>query len=95
MTAAEAETHGCNSFWFDLVEGTHRALQGWGTPEGSLDLDGLDITNEDMEELFEIDTEALQTETSKLQTYFQQLGNRLPDRLAKQLDAQAARLADG
>jgi WD40 repeat protein len=25
--------------WFDLVEGTHRALQGWGTPEGSLDLD--------------------------------------------------------
>ena len=81
----------------ERVEGTAEVREtaiGLMPAEGSLDLDGLDISNDDMEELFEIDTQALQTETSNLKTYFQQMGDRLPDRLARQLDAQAARLSD-
>ncbi len=81
----------------ERVEGATAAREtaiGLMPAAGSLDLGGLDLPNEDLEELFAIDPRAWETETADLRTHFEQLGDRLPERLATQLDAQATRLSD-
>ncbi|HHY76600.1 MAG TPA: phosphoenolpyruvate carboxykinase (GTP) [Firmicutes bacterium] len=61
------------------------------TPD-ALDLTGLDIPKEDLEELLSVDVEAWKTEIQDLDEHFGQFGDRLPRRLADQLDALKKRL---
>jgi phosphoenolpyruvate carboxykinase (GTP) len=57
-----------------------------------LDLAGLDMPTEDLEELLRIDLAAWGQEAGQLQNHFGQFGDRLPPRLSAQLEAQAERL---
>jgi phosphoenolpyruvate carboxykinase (GTP) len=53
--------------------------------EGDLDLNGLDISPEDMKELMNVDPEAWEAEIPDIENHFGQFGNRLPERLVIQL----------
>ena len=61
------------------------------TPD-ALDLTGLDVPREDLEELLNVDVEAWKTEILDLDDHFGQFGDRLPKRMADQLDALKKRL---
>jgi phosphoenolpyruvate carboxykinase (GTP) len=54
--------------------------------DGDLDVDGLEVSNDDFQELFKIDTEAWKTEIPDIENHFSKFGDRLPERLKKQLD---------
>ncbi|MDP6776646.1 MAG: phosphoenolpyruvate carboxykinase (GTP) [Candidatus Latescibacteria bacterium] len=72
--------------------GARETAVGRMPESGVLDLTGLDLPNEDLEELFAVDTDAWRRETAELREYFAQYGDRLPARLKTQLEAQASRL---
>ncbi len=54
--------------------------------EGDLDVDGLKISKDDFQELFKIDTAAWKTEIPDIEKHFSKFGDRLPERLKKQLE---------
>ena len=58
-----------------------------------LDLEGLDIPAEDVEELMRVDIDAWDAESKQIREDFNQLGSHLPERLLAQLDALCERLA--
>jgi phosphoenolpyruvate carboxykinase (GTP) len=79
----------------ERVEGTAGAKEtpiGLMPEEGGLDIDGLDISDNDMAELLSANTEAVKEEISDIQAHFDQFGDKLPERLAKQLEALKNRL---
>ncbi len=60
--------------------------------EGALDIEGLDISEADMETLFDVDKEAWLQEAASVRAHYESYGDKLPAELAKQLDALEARL---
>ncbi len=60
--------------------------------EGGLDLEGLDISSEDLKELLEVDLKAWKDEIPDIENYFKQFGNHMPDRLKKQFEELKSRL---
>ena len=58
-----------------------------------LDLQGLDMPAEDLQELLRIDVPAWRQETEGIRAYFERFGERMPGRLIAQLAAQEERLA--
>ena len=58
----------------------------------SLDLNGLDIPTEDVQELLRVDKAAWKAEAKGIPEHFAQFGDRLPERLAAQLRALEHRL---
>jgi phosphoenolpyruvate carboxykinase (GTP) len=60
--------------------------------EGDLDLTGLDISADDMNELMRIDTAAWRAELPDIERHFAEFGGRLPAGLARQLQELRARL---
>lgn len=78
------------------IEGRADALD---TPIGripvleDLDLDGVDITGDDLDELFEIDTKSWLLETDMTEEYFVQFGDRVPQAMREELAALRKRLA--
>ncbi len=60
---------------------------------GELDLAGLSIKNEDLDELMKIDVSAWKAEVADIRAYYAQFGERLPARFSRQLDALEKRLA--
>ncbi len=60
--------------------------------EGDLDLSGLDIPRENMEELMRIDLEAWVSELPDIERHFATFGDRLPERLGRQLEELKKRL---
>jgi len=60
--------------------------------EDALDLSGLDISGEVMEELLKVDPEAWKAEIPDIENHFAKFGDRLPKRLAAQLDKLKERL---
>ncbi len=60
--------------------------------EGDLDLKGLDISAENLEELMRIDTEAWAAEVPDIERHFAEFGDRLPERVARQLRQLRSRL---
>ncbi len=56
------------------------------------DVSGLDVSKEDMAELFSVKTDAWKAEIPDVQNHFAQFGDKLPVRLSKQLDELIARL---
>jgi phosphoenolpyruvate carboxykinase (GTP) len=59
-----------------------------------LDLTGLDVSSESVQELLRVDLEAVRAEVPDLRRHFDQFGERLPARLRDQLQALEARLTD-
>ncbi len=60
---------------------------------GALNIEGLDITEDDVAELLHVDTEALKGEISQVEEYLAQYGSRLPAEMTAQLEALKSRLA--
>ncbi|WP_127126019.1 phosphoenolpyruvate carboxykinase (GTP) [Georgenia sp. SYP-B2076] len=60
---------------------------------GDLNLDGLDVTEEDLAELFAIDPASWTAEAELTEEYFGQFGHRLPDAMTDQLARLRERLA--
>ena len=54
---------------------------------------GLSIAPEDMDELLRVDVTAWRAEVPDIQRHFAQFGERLPQRMADQVNALAGRLA--
>ena len=60
--------------------------------EGELNIDGLDITPEQLTELFSVDAETWLAEADLTEEYFAQFGDRLPAEMTNQLNALRDRL---
>jgi phosphoenolpyruvate carboxykinase (GTP) len=60
--------------------------------EGDLDLAGLAVSAADLKELLRVDRDAWTVELSDIKKNFSQFGDRLPERLRKQLDDLRRRL---
>lgn len=79
----------------ERVDGKVRAQEtpiGLLPDEGDLDLHGLDISPDNMRELMSIDTDAWKAEIPDIETHFSTFGDRLPERLIKQLQEFRERL---
>jgi phosphoenolpyruvate carboxykinase (GTP) len=59
---------------------------------GELDLDGVDVTPEQVAELFAVSAESWLAEADLTEEYYKKFGDRVPARLRGQLDALRARL---
>jgi phosphoenolpyruvate carboxykinase (GTP) len=57
-----------------------------------LDLSGLSVSPQDMEELLRVDPHAWKKESSGIEEFFGQFGSRFPDRLKAQLEEFRKRL---
>jgi phosphoenolpyruvate carboxykinase (GTP) len=60
--------------------------------EGDLDLEGINISPEDMKELMKVDSKEWRAEIPDIEQHFATFGNRLPERLRKQLKEFITRL---
>ena len=72
----------------DRVEGKAGANEtpiGFMPGENDMDLSGMAIAAADARELLHVDTAAWKAELLDIEKYFSQLGDRLPERLRKQL----------
>ena len=58
---------------------------GWKPVDGGLNLDGIDVTRRDLEQLFEVDPEAWFAELDATEQFFATFGDRLPAGLTTQL----------
>lgn len=79
----------------DRVEGKINASQttiGLLPVEGDLDIKGLKLSPEDMKELMKVDTKEWKAEIRDIEHHFAMFGNRLPERLRRQLKEFIARL---
>ena len=61
--------------------------------ESDLDTTGLNVPPEDLQELLRVDLDAWRAEVADIEKHFAQFGDRLPKRLARQLQALRERLA--
>lgn len=60
--------------------------------EGELDLNGINISPEDMKELMKVDPKEWRAEIPDIENHFAMFGNRLPERLKRQFKELATRL---
>ena len=60
--------------------------------DGGLDTSGLEVSAEDMKEIMRIDTDAWKAEIPDIEQHFAKFGDRLPERLKKQLEEFRKRL---
>ena len=58
---------------------------GWLPDKLSIDVSGTEVTETDLAELLDVDTELWKAEAEALESYWEQFGDRLPDRLREQL----------
>jgi phosphoenolpyruvate carboxykinase (GTP) len=80
----------------DRLEGKVGATKtpiGFLPDEGDIDLKGLNLPADNMKELLTVDSSAWKAEVPDIEKYFAQFGDRLPERLKKQLGELAVRLA--
>jgi len=70
------------------------SLNGRLPRPGDLNTDGLDISEEQLMELFALDPQAWSREADLTEEYFAQFGDRLPAALTEELDALRRRIAD-
>ena len=62
---------------------------------GAIDTSGLDVSPEAMEKLLEVDPDDWREQLPQLHEHFATFGDRLPDELARQLEALEARVEAG
>ena len=65
---------------------------GWVPKVSDIDIHGLDVSQEDMEELLRVDTEEWQAEVPSIREHYEQFGDRLPGALREELDSLEQRL---
>ncbi|XNQ43216.1 phosphoenolpyruvate carboxykinase (GTP) [Georgenia phoenicis] len=75
--------------------GAEDGVTGRVPEAGDLPLDGLEIDDADLAELFAVDRAAWEDEAAQTEEYFAQFGDRLPPELSEQLAALRERLAAG
>jgi phosphoenolpyruvate carboxykinase (GTP) len=79
----------------ERVEGKVGAVEtpiGYMPKKGDLDLNGLNIAPEDYEELMQVNREAFQSDLKDAEAYFSQFGDRMPEKMKRQLSAAKKRL---
>ncbi len=67
---------------------------GFKPAGGSLNVEGLDLTDKQLEELFEVDAQTWLAEADLTEEYFAQFGDRLPEEMTNQLNDLRNRLND-
>jgi phosphoenolpyruvate carboxykinase (GTP) len=67
---------------------------GWVPTKDALDLNGLDISSGDLEELLKVDTEDWKEQIPLIRKHFAIFGDKLPAGLQDELDALEKRLAE-
>ena len=80
----------------DRCAGRGEALStpiGWLPPPGAIDIDGLDISSDDMTKLLAVDRDGWKNEIPLVAEYYATFGERLPAALTRQLDELRGRLA--
>ncbi len=65
---------------------------GWVPTKDALDLDGLDISDSDVDELLKVDTEEWKKQIPLIREHLAKFGDRLPDGLKDEIDALEKRL---
>ena len=65
---------------------------GYVPAPGAIDLEGLDVSKEDMDELLRVDPEEWRAEVPLIREHFAQFGDRLPAPLAAAVDELERRL---
>jgi phosphoenolpyruvate carboxykinase (GTP) len=81
---------------FNRVIGKAEAVE---TPIGSvpgtgdIDIEGLNVTEADMAELLRVDPGEWKAEIPSIREHYAQFGDRLPEKLAKEVDALEERLS--
>ena len=76
----------------DGVGGAEETAIGLKPAEGELFLDGLDVTDAQMEELFRVDPESWLAECDLTEEYFEKFGDRVPQGLRDELNTLRSRL---
>ncbi|MFA7266636.1 MAG: phosphoenolpyruvate carboxykinase (GTP) [Candidatus Nanopelagicales bacterium] len=85
------------SWIIERIDGNEEAREtaiGRMPLEGALNVDGLDISDEQLTELFNVDADTWLAEADLTQEYFAQFGDRLPAEMTAQLAALRSRLQD-
>src|SRR5690242_55931 len=80
---------------FERTEGVDHAVKtpiGYVPKPGALDTTGLNVSESDMKELFKIEPAEWKSDIQSIRKYFSQFGNRLPQKMTKELDDLEARL---
>ncbi len=80
---------------FERTEGKGEAVEspiGYIPTTNALDLEGLDITEAQLEELLTVDADAWKAECGSIGEHFARFGDRLPPALAEELDKLCQRL---
>lgn len=81
-----------------VIDRVHSRVAAQETPIGliphikDIDLKGLDISKEDMEELFRIDREGWKKEAQEIGEFFKKFGDRMPKEMWEELGAMKAKL---
>ncbi len=81
----------------ERVSGEGEAVEtpiGYVPAPGAVDISGLDVTDEQMEELSNVDTEEWLNEIALIREHYERFGERLPKVLSDELDALEARLQE-
>ena len=81
----------------ERVSGKGEAVEtpiGYLPAPGAVDISGLDVTDEQMEELSHVDTEEWLNEIALIREHYERFGERLPKVLSDELDALEARLQE-
>ncbi len=79
----------------ERLEGTAEALEapiGRVPAPGSLDLDGLEVSDEQLTQLMKVDPSEWKSQLPEFESHFEKLGPRLPQAMRAQLESLGARL---
>ncbi|MGH9043633.1 MAG: phosphoenolpyruvate carboxykinase (GTP), partial [Acidimicrobiales bacterium] len=74
---------------FDRAAGRGEAVEtpiGWVPAPGAIDIDGVDVSREDMDELLRVDDDEWRAEVPLIREHYAQFGDRLPAELARTVD---------
>ena len=81
----------------ERVSGKGEAVEtpiGYTPTPGAVDISGLDVTDEQMEELLHVDTEEWLNEIALIREHYERFGEKLPEALSDELAALEARLRE-
>ncbi len=81
----------------ERVSGKGEAVEtpiGYVPAPGAVDISGLEVTDEQMEELLHVDTEEWLNEIALIREHYERFGEKLPKALSDELDALEARLRE-
>jgi phosphoenolpyruvate carboxykinase (GTP) len=80
---------------FERVGGRGDAVEtpiGWVPAPGAIDIEGVDVSKEDLEELLRVDDDEWRAEVPLIREHYAVFGDRLPDELNQAVDTLEKRL---